>query len=105
MTFKDILSLDEDSLFNMNEFAEEMLWDHKALVAISEDLEGKEGEEVGTQVLRKKVFIQKKDLDYLPATGDEINIRELPGKSEYWVVDTLIESSGILEVTFYRYTS
>jgi hypothetical protein len=108
MNFKEQMEQDLDVFFNLDEFAVEIDWDNDTMVVLVEDMEAREGEEIGTRIERKKVVVRQKDLHHRPFTGDQIRLNLDPGKvdmGDHWNVDTVADPPGIYEIVFYRVVS
>ena len=108
MNFKDQTNQDLDAFFNTDEFADRIHWDQDTIIVVTEDLESRAGDEIGTRIERKKVLVRQASIHPRPASGDEILLNFDPVRVEqgaYWTVETVADPPGIYEIVFYRYVS
>jgi len=108
MNFKEQMKQDLDVFFNLDEFAEEIHWDDDTVIVVVEEMEAREGEEIGTRIERKKIVVRRESLKQRPVSGDQIRLNFDPGKvdlGDYWTVDSVAEPFGTYEIMFYRFVS
>lgn len=109
-TFKDLIQKDNQTIFlNPDEFGEEKSIDGDAvMVVVDSDLTNERprlvsaGEDIYANGIFKSTitfFVRKEVLGYVPEEGQLMKFGEVGGREYQYIVSSVSEAMGIIEVT------